>query len=126
MDPISAETTKVSPIMVCAFSPKDFFSVLSMRSGLVQSPIREKKTGFPWNDAASTRSGRVVSGQTPVQAIRVSVALSELQAGCVGWNLEGSSPASLNRTFQSNGVAAAVAEAPVDSLAVSSFCAGIA
>ena len=52
-----------------------------MRSGLVQSPIREKKTGLPRKEAASTRSGRVVPGQVPVHARRASEEASEFHIG---------------------------------------------
>ena len=61
----------------------DFFSVLFIRSGLVQSPMSEKKTGLPRHAAASTRSGRFVPGQVPVQAMRESEAASEFHCGSV-------------------------------------------
>ena len=52
-----------------------------MRSGFVQSPISEKKTGLPCQDAASTRKGRVVPGHIPIHAIRESEAASEFHTG---------------------------------------------
>jgi len=74
-------------------SPMDFFFALFIRSGLVQSPMkREEETGLPGTAAASTRSGRVVPGQVPVHAMRVSAAASEVQLTCAGCNFEGSRP----------------------------------
>ena len=52
-----------------------------MRSGLVQSPMSAKKTGFPCHAAASTRSGRAVPGHVPVHAMRVSEVASEFHTG---------------------------------------------
>ena len=63
----------------------NFLSIASsgsfMRSGLVQSPMSEKNTGLPCHAAASIRNGRVVPGQVPVQAMRVSEVASEFHAG---------------------------------------------
>ena len=112
-------------IIPCARSPTDFFSVLFIRSGLVHSPMRAKKTGLPSNDAASTRNGRVVPGQFPVHAMRALEAASEFHAGCAGCSLDESRPAAVKRIFQSNGMAVVLA-CFSSSFCCACFCGGIA
>ncbi len=67
----------------------------------VQGLMREKATGLPRREAASTRRGRFDSGQVPVQAARVSEVASQVRSGSEGWNFERSRPAAANSGFQS-------------------------
>src|SRR5580698_5927519 len=110
------------PMMLPArffFSSADSGAI--MRQGLFHAPIIAKNTGLPDHAAASTRSGRLVPGHTPVQAARLSAAPSEVHSGCAGCSLETSTSAALKRGLQF-GVAAATAEVVV----ALSFCGGIA
>ena len=52
-----------------------------MRHGFRQGPAAMKATGRPPSAAASTRSGRPLSGHVPVHAARVSDAASQVQSG---------------------------------------------
>ena len=90
--------------MRLTFRPLETSSVF-IRSGLVQSPIMEKKTGLPCRDAASTRSGLVDPGKVPVQAIRESELASEFHNGSVFSNFAGSSAAAVKKAFQLNAAA---------------------
>src|SRR5450631_3956903 len=93
-----------------------------MRHGLFHSPIIAKNMGFPCQAAASTRSGRLDPGHTPVQAARASAAPSEVHSGCAGCSLDGSISAAENRALQSGGEAGvkeflSAAESPADTSA---------
>src|SRR5258708_183116 len=83
-----------------AFSP-DLCSDGCMRLALVQGPVKAKNTGFPCQAAASTRKGRMLPGQAPVQAARTSDAANETQTGAADWSRATSSSAAAKRGAQS-------------------------
>ena len=62
-----------------------------------------KNTGLPCQAAASTRSGLVVPGQTPVHAARASAIPSEVHSGCAGCSFDASTSAAENKGLQSGG-----------------------
>ena len=74
-----------------------------MRPGLRQGPASMNATGRPPSAAASTRSGRPLPGQVPVQAARVSDAASQFHSGSAGWSFVRSRSASVNSGPQSTG-----------------------
>src|SRR5271154_3638812 len=83
------------------FSSADLGAII--RHVLFQSPIIAKNTGLPCHAAASTRSGRVDPGHTPVQAALASAMPSEVHSGCAGCSFDTSSSAAENRALQSGG-----------------------
>ena len=55
-----------------------------IRHGLRHGPASMNPTGFPPRAAASTRSGRPLSGHVPVHAARASAPASQFQSGSDG------------------------------------------